>query len=529
MKRLTAESAEKDLFCFSLRGLRVLGGEIWRGKPMRCGVLSLGVLLSVVLSVKAADPPAKDEEMAKVDRAVDKALVFLQKQQLADGAWSGANRNFGQGNPAITSLCVMAFLSAGNVPGEGRYGDTVEKGIQFVLKCQLPNGLIARGAAGNQEMYSHGICTLMLAEAAGMTDGKLGEEIRMKLVKAVHIILVAQRTQGDARGGWRYTVAHTDSDMSVTGWQIMALRAAKNVGCDVPSDNIDAAIVFIKHCQDPTSGGFCHQPYSNLSEPCTGTGILALELCGKEQHDSKEVIRAGDFLTNTPRAGTAAAPTSRSGPASATTGFITAPRRCSNSGTTTGTPSVAPARDAVLEPVRGRRFLADGERYRSRRRTELFHGHVRFGPDGGVSVSAHLPARRGTYGQIAAARRRVSLSILERRLPPRSQALLGNAGRRNSVSRPTPDRTRSRSSRGRAFPSRAWERGNGTGPNSGGTPPAADSFPIPLDSAPCRRISICRARPRWSPTAPDGWIRIRSKAWRSGQGSARTSPQPRRR
>ena len=268
-----------------------------------------------------------------------------------------------------------------------------------------------------------------------------------------------------------------------------------------------------------------YQPHANLTVPCTGTSILALELCGKDLHHSPEVLRAGDFLKNLLEEH---APHWRIRPSSASTASITARRRRSSSAATTGTSSVRCLHDMLFKNQKDNgSWVAGGDGSTSA--AQLFHGHVRPGPDGGVPLPAHLPARRGTDGQIAAARRRVSLSILERRLPPRSQALLGNAGRRNSVSRPTPDRTRSRSSRGRAFPSRAWERGNGTGPNSGGTPPAADSFPIPLDSAPCRRISICRARPRWSPTAPDGWIRIRSKAWRSGQGSARTSPQPRRR
>ncbi len=152
-------------------------------------------------------------------------------------------------------------------------------------------------------MYNHGICTLMLAEAAGMTDGKLGEEVRDRLVKAVKIILLAQRKpNAQGRGGWHYTVRDVGdgSDMSCTGWQIMAPARAKNVGCDVPSENIDEAIGYIKKCQDGNSGGFCYQPHSSLSEPCTGTAVLALELCGKSEHRSAEVIRAGNFLIKNP-------------------------------------------------------------------------------------------------------------------------------------------------------------------------------------------------------------------------------------
>jgi hypothetical protein len=33
-----------------------------------------------------------------------------------------------------------------------------------------------------------------------------------------------------------------------------------------------------------------------VTVPCTGTSILALELCGKDQHKSEEVLRAGAYL-----------------------------------------------------------------------------------------------------------------------------------------------------------------------------------------------------------------------------------------
>ncbi len=223
---------------------------------MRYAVLSLCYPLGAVVSAKAADPPAKDEAL---DKSVDHALAFLQSTQLDDGAWAAGGG--GGANPAVTSLCVMAFLSAGHVPGEGRYGETVEKGIRWVLKAQQDNGLIASN--GGQEMYHHGISTLMLAEAAGMTDGKLGEEIRKKLVKAVDVILKAQRTDGKttpAAAGATRRQPGDGSDISVTGWQIMALRTAKNVGCDVPAENIDRAVEFIKRCQDPRSGGFATSP-----------------------------------------------------------------------------------------------------------------------------------------------------------------------------------------------------------------------------------------------------------------------------
>src|SRR5688572_13643713 len=99
-----------------------------------------------------AQAPEKDK---RLEEAINKALVFLRGTQRDDGSWSAGHSGR---NPAVTALAVMAFLSAGHVPGEGPYGETVEKGIRWVLKAQQANGLIAN--EGGHEMYHHGICTL---------------------------------------------------------------------------------------------------------------------------------------------------------------------------------------------------------------------------------------------------------------------------------------------------------------------------------------------------------------------------------
>jgi hypothetical protein len=263
------------------------------------------VVVPVILLFFAVLPASAQEgdRAAQVDRAIARGLDTLQvMQDKKEGCWRDRNN---RPNPAVTGLAVMAFLSAGHVPGEGRYGAVVEKGIRWVLRKQLPNGLLAND--GHQEMYQHGIATLMLAEAAGMTDAELGQDIRKALGKAVGIILKAQRTSGVDRGGWRYRVAHVEgTDISVTGWQVMALRAARNVGCDVPAEAIERAVAYLKRCQDHGTGGFRYRPGGGVTVACTGTSILALEICGKEHHHSDEAKRGGAFLLmrqNLPREG----------------------------------------------------------------------------------------------------------------------------------------------------------------------------------------------------------------------------------
>ncbi|HWG42982.1 MAG TPA: prenyltransferase/squalene oxidase repeat-containing protein [Gemmataceae bacterium] len=263
----------------------------------------LTITLSFVASLPASAAETPDRETL-VDRAIERGLASLQvMQDKTEGCWRDRAR---RPNPAVTSLAVMAFLSAGHVPGEGRYGTTVEKGIRWILRKQRKNGLIADD--GQQEMYHHGIATLMLAEAAGMTDRQLAVEVRQGVENAVAIILKAQRTTGADRGGWRYRVAGTDSDMSVTGWQVMALRAAKNLGCDVPAETIERAVEYIKRCQDNGSGGFRYNPHGQLTLACTGTSILALEICGKEHHHCHEALRGGAYLIRKPNLPNAAQP-----------------------------------------------------------------------------------------------------------------------------------------------------------------------------------------------------------------------------
>ena len=236
--------------------------------------------------------PSKD----RLTDGVDRALVFLASQQAKDGAWPLGN----QGNhPAVTSLAIMAYLSAGHVPGEGPYQANIEKGLRWVLDKQQPNGLFC--IQNWEDMYQHGISTLMLCEVAAMSDAKTTREIKPKLEKAVKLILQGQRAENSAnRGGWRYRLDGNDADMSVSGWQILALRAARNLGCDVPAERIELAMQFVQQCRDTRSGGFCYTPGSSVTNACTGTGVLALELCGKERHHSREALLGGSYLLKNP-------------------------------------------------------------------------------------------------------------------------------------------------------------------------------------------------------------------------------------
>lgn len=257
--------------------------------------LALALLLS--LPVYAQEPLGEGVSgvnPSEADRAVKRALDYLKASQRPSGAWA-----LGDGREAtsITSLAVMAFLACGHQPGlPGPYRETIEQGLRYVVNHQQANGLLATNTI-NGPMYCHGISSLMLAECVGTaTDEVLAAEIQEALARAVEIILRAQAVQKDSRhdGGWRYQPDSQDSDLSVSGWQVMALRAARSAGCNVPSEAIDQALSYVKQCAH-RDGGFSYQPGGAPNNPRTGTGILTLEICGERQ--SPEALAGAEYLS----------------------------------------------------------------------------------------------------------------------------------------------------------------------------------------------------------------------------------------
>lgn len=257
------------------------------------GLLVAILIASPIRAQDLPDPTSLAPADPKAEAAVRRALDYLKSSQKPDGAWEAS---FGKAT-SVTSLAVMAFLACGHLPGEaGPYRETVERGIRFVIKSQKPNGLIVANTS-HGPMYCHGISTLMLAEVVGMTaDPALASDARAALAKAIALILKAQEVSKNREnvGGWRYQPSSTDSDISVTGWQLMALRAAKSAGCSVPSESIDKAVGYLKMCAVKPDGGFGYQPGGGPNNPRTGTGILALEICGT--HLTPEAIAGAEYL-----------------------------------------------------------------------------------------------------------------------------------------------------------------------------------------------------------------------------------------
>jgi hypothetical protein len=233
-------------------------------------------------------PAGKVDE--RVDQSIERGLAFLAAGQKPDGSF---NSNPGSQYTGIPGLCGMAFLAKGYLPGNGKYGENINRVIDFLLSKAASDGYLG----GNEgRMYSHCIATLFLSEVSGMVDSNRQAKLDVVLPKAVQVILSAQQVPkgGNHKGGWRYGPGSTDSDMSCSGWALMSLRSARLNGAPVPAQAIRDAVKFVLAHQNEQQGSIGYQDTGTYAVTLTGAGLLCLELCG--QHGTPATRKAGQYL-----------------------------------------------------------------------------------------------------------------------------------------------------------------------------------------------------------------------------------------
>jgi hypothetical protein len=228
------------------------------------------------------------------DRAVASALEYLAKKQNADGSFEA-----GENKLAISGLSVMAFLACGHTPDVGKYGLVVRGGVDYLMSQVQGDGYF--GKASGKGMYDQGIVTLALAEAMGVElDPARRQRMHGELVKAVKVILDAQAVQKPEPhpGGWRYVPAAPDSDISLSGWNALALRAGQDVGVEVPKEAVQKAVGYVLRCYNAGEKGFSYQPGGAAQVGPTGIGVLSLYLL--DGATRPELAEANKFLVARP-------------------------------------------------------------------------------------------------------------------------------------------------------------------------------------------------------------------------------------
>jgi hypothetical protein len=216
------------------------------------------------------------------EACVARGLQWLSWHQAPDGHWSLDGFNLhgrcncgGTGNNydiAATAFGLLPLLAAGQShrPAAGeknvKYSRNVEKALKYLILKQNNQGYYGNG------MYSHGLATIAMCEAYGMSSDPA---LKPSAQKAVNFIINAQ----SENGGWRYE-PRSGGDTSVVGWQVMALKSAQMAGLDVPTKTMNGATKWLDSCASPDGGGYGYAGPGDGPSAMTAAGLLCRQYLG---------------------------------------------------------------------------------------------------------------------------------------------------------------------------------------------------------------------------------------------------------
>jgi hypothetical protein len=224
------------------------------------------------------------------DKSVVAALRWLERHQMQDGSWSLNNFNqkcndtsctgaseYATCDAGATAMALLPFLASGQKHNsKGAYQHTVLNGVQWLLRNQEPDGNLAKGAV--QMMYSHGLATIALCEAYGLSHDNA---LKPAAQKAVNYIVNAQNKTD---GGWRYNPGQA-GDTSVTAWQVTALTSARTAGLKVNGPALNGASGWLNSVAANRGTGYAYMPGQRPAPSMTAAGLVCRQYLGAKRDD----------------------------------------------------------------------------------------------------------------------------------------------------------------------------------------------------------------------------------------------------
>lgn len=208
------------------------------GKQRRRHLACVLALLAGIGAVGSARGEGPWEVTPQSEQALARGLDWLARNQGPEGNWQSNDLG-------LVSTGMLAFLSAGHLPGRGKHGEAVQRAMEYVLRNAKRSGLL-NIAEPRRGMYNHGLSTFVLGQAFGMTgDARLGPVLDRA------IATIAQTQCED--GGWDYVAQRQSNghDLSLAVMQALALRSAVDIGLDVPPAVVELAIRSVREHYTP--------------------------------------------------------------------------------------------------------------------------------------------------------------------------------------------------------------------------------------------------------------------------------------
>lgn len=214
--------------------------SVVRGHSCLIAAAVTSILLAPVSSLHAQ---GDWETTPQSEAAVERGLAWLAENQGDEGNWRCNDLG-------LVAMGALAFMAAGHAPGRGKYGDEVQRALEYVMDNAKPSGLL-NISNSQRDMYNHGLATLVLGQAHGMPT-KRDLRLNTTLDHALRLIALTQCDDG----GWGYqAIAQPHGhDLSLAVMQAKALRSAMDSGLEVPSEVVDKAIRSVREHYWPRGG-----------------------------------------------------------------------------------------------------------------------------------------------------------------------------------------------------------------------------------------------------------------------------------
>jgi prenyltransferase beta subunit len=248
------------------------------------------------------------------ERAVEASLRWLASVQNRDGSWeakafgagqvkideNGVDRDYAgrDADSGVTALAILAFLGAGYTHEEGQYADNVDRALRWLVGQQRSDGNLGYGAGHFAMMYCHGIATYAAAEAYGMqNDPTSNTMLRDPLLRAVRFILDNQNPDG----GWRYEKGQK-SDISMSGWQLMALKSAEIAGVNIPREAKSRMVGFLRERSLGDHGGLAaYREGESPTASMTAEALFCKQMLGIRRNNASSQEAAEYLLARLPK------------------------------------------------------------------------------------------------------------------------------------------------------------------------------------------------------------------------------------